>query len=118
MTDEPSGVGAREVAVNPLDLQANERTYLAWTRTALTLFSIGIAFHLLDIDLGRFSGPNVLSVIMMAMGLLNMVYGMYRYRHRRHQLERGLYGADNVGPAALGVVVICVTVAGVWIVLQ
>lgn len=47
---------------------ANERTYLAWVRTALALLAAGVALDLVDLDLDA-TLQHVAAVILVALGL-------------------------------------------------
>lgn len=68
---------------------ANERTFLAWFRTGITLIALGLAAAQL---LGRDADPGiplvqVLSTVVIATGAAAVVIGLYRYRRGRRQID-------------------------------
>jgi putative membrane protein len=68
---------------------ANERTFLAWFRTGVTLIALGLAAAQL---LGRPGEPNaelvrVVSTLVIVAGSGAVVVGLVRYRAARHQID-------------------------------
>ncbi|PUA82288.1 YidH family protein [Nocardioides currus] len=56
---------------------ANERTFLAWVRTAIGLIGAGVAvFHLLD----QSAATTILSVVLLASGALTGLVGFVHFR--------------------------------------
>lgn len=82
------------------DHLANERTFLAWLRTGLTVSALGVA-------LARFSVQNtntpvfskVLGCCMVFLGMWFVSIGLYRYVQVKIRLEENRYPA--AGPALL-----------------
>jgi putative membrane protein len=77
-----------ELDVDARFLLANERTLLAWVRTALTLIASGVALHQLA---GQVGGRTVLSVALVAAGVAAGAAGGLRFQAadqalRRHEL--------------------------------
>lgn len=72
---------------------ANERTFLSWFRTAVTLLALGgaiIRFQL--VSRWRASGG-----ILLGMGLLMMYYGLARYIIVQRQLQTLKFQPNRVG---------------------
>ena len=72
---------------------ANERTFLAWLRTGLSLLALGFAASQFlpeptpeQIDLA-----GVLAVVLVCNGLLMTVYGGWRFVRARDEIEQGRY---------------------------
>jgi putative membrane protein len=68
---------------------ANERTFLAWFRTGITLVALGIAAAEL---LGRGGEPGALLVrglagLVILAGAGSVAIGLVRYRHARRQID-------------------------------
>lgn len=80
------------------DHLANERTYLAWLRTGISVSSLGIAIAKFAPQRG---GRAVAAgAILLLAGLLVAAYGTWRYRNIGRQLDAGLFT-----PAGLAVTV-------------
>jgi putative membrane protein len=98
---------------------ANERTLLAWLRTALALVAGGVAMTQFAPDLGVRAGGPVVSVGLLVAGLLTALAG-----HRRYVRNERAIAADEplpVSPAAAlvtGLVAVLVLVLLVLVVLQ
>ncbi|WP_156820275.1 YidH family protein [Synechococcus sp. PCC 7336] len=84
--------------------QANERTFLAWVRTSLSLIGIGLAlarFSLFIRELslaaegvnGRVAGTatTLLGAVMVAIGIGIIGLGLWEYNRAYRQIESGLY---------------------------
>jgi putative membrane protein len=79
------------------DHLANERTFLAWTRTSLCIFALGCA-------IARFSGtddikitlassfsekkPMISGLILVVCGIVTLVYGIWRYYRINRQIDQ------------------------------
>jgi putative membrane protein len=111
-----------ETSVETLRIhQANERTLLAWVRTALGLMGFGFAiarFGLFVRQLAsaenataptRSVGSSWVGVVLVALGMLVSVVATLRYGRLRQAIERGEVGA----PDAAIVYVVGVTVGAV-----
>lgn len=99
---------------------ANERTFLAWFRTGITLVALGIAAAEL---LAREGEPGALVVrglaaLVVLAGAGAVAVGLVRYRHARRQIDaEGLHpawtsitlaAAAGIGLAAVALVVVVV----------
>lgn len=93
---------------------ANERTFLAWLRTALALIASGIALELLGLDLHpglRLSA----SLLLIAAGVLTPALGWVNWA----QTERAMRVGRPLPSSLLGPAVgVAVAVAGVLVVLS
>ncbi len=69
------------------DLLANERTFLAWLRTAATVMVLGLAIA----KLGDVPGKRDVAAgaILVAVGALGVFEGARRYRRVMGEIERG-----------------------------
>lgn len=75
---------------------ANERTFLAWLRTGLSLVALGLAIaHFLDPD--GLAGPDLalaLGVVLVISGIAVTAAGGRRFLRARDQIEAGTYRPD------------------------
>jgi putative membrane protein len=105
MASDPSS-SRHEAAVR--DHLANERTLLAWQRTALTV--VGIGFLVDRFALGS-AGPSVvgsvLGAALIALGALASVVGAYRFVRTEREIDTQTYR-----PAILAHLALTVAVAG------
>lgn len=93
MTDEAGGdAGGGDTGGGEPDVRftyANERTFLAWNRTALALIATGVAATQLlpafDVDFGR----RLLGLPLIAMGALVSVASYRRWQANQRALRRG-----------------------------
>jgi putative membrane protein len=85
---------------------ANERTFLAWLRTGLSLIAVGMAAAgLLPVDLVR-GVPFVtaFAILLVVSGTAMTMYGAKRYLDTARQIEKGSYDpgvAANVAAATI-----------------
>jgi putative membrane protein len=87
---------------------ANERTFLAWLRTGLSLVAVGlVAAGFLPVDLvPGFPYVRSFSVLLVLSGTAMVVYGANRYVRACKQIESGAYN-----PAGTAVVTIAAIIA-------
>lgn len=87
---------------------ANERTFLAWLRTGLSLVAVGIAAaRFLPIDLvPGIPYVRLFSVLLVLSGTTMVLYGANRYVTAYRQIETGSYD-----PAVRAIVTIAVTIS-------
>ena len=80
------------------DQLANERTFLAWVRTALGLIGVGVV-------LAKWVDEGVTTqlggIAFVVLGAAVLIYGIVRYRQVTSLLERGKYRAARTGPLIL-----------------
>jgi putative membrane protein len=100
-------------ATRTRDLLANERTYLAWLRTAATVMVLGLA-------IAKFlegSGAREIAAgsILVAVGALGVFEGARRYRVVMRQIEAG--EPMEVGGTLLAAVVLVVAIFAALILL-
>jgi putative membrane protein len=78
---------------------ANERTFLAWFRTGITLIALGIAVtQFLGTDPGESSAALLFGAAVVIGGIALLVIGRSRYLRSRAQIDAG-----DFRPAALSV---------------
>ena len=72
---------------------ANERTFLAWLRTGLSLMAVGLAAaRFLPVDLvPGFPYVRAFSVLLVLSGTALVIYGASRYLRANRQIETGAY---------------------------
>ncbi len=109
LLDDNTGARAR-------DHLANERTYLAWIRTALSIVTIGVAFHEFVLNEND-PVPLPLAVFLVILGIVMMAYSLYRYFRQQRHIEDGIFGADYAGPVLLSIMLAIVMILGLWLVL-
>ncbi len=85
---------------------ANERTYLAWVRTALALLAGGVALHAVT-DLPHRSAAASL-VIVLSMAAAGLGFFRWAAAERAMRRSRPLHGFGAVASLALGVLVVSV----------
>lgn len=79
-------------------LLANERTLLAWTRTALALLAGGGALTQLS---GAFHGRTVLAATVTGLGIATVVIGAVRFARTQRALLQGESPRPSLGPLAV-----------------
>jgi putative membrane protein len=105
--------GTDQLDIDIRFLLANERTLLAWLRTALTLQAGGVA-------LARLAGHSaVLSGVgigLLTLGSIAAVIGYLRYRATGRAIRAGQLPAPGRGPALLtaGVVVLAAVLVAIY----
>ena len=81
------------------DHLANERTFLAWLRTAAAVMALGLAVAGLAHRVNLTSA--VAGGLLVATGIAGVVYGTARYRRVTRDLEHGTYTPGGLGVGAL-----------------
>jgi putative membrane protein len=81
------------------DHLANERTYLAWLRTAAAVMALGLAVTGLSHRVSATTA--VAGVLLVITGACGVAYGTARYRRVTRELDSGNFVAGGRGPAAL-----------------
>ena len=78
---------------------ANERTFLAWVRTALAMFAGGVALHALDVPSTDWLRA-LLVVLLIGVGALVCVFALVRWA----RVERAMRRREPLPSFGLGVV--------------
>lgn len=92
------------------DHLANERTYLAWLRTAGGVMVLALA-------VAKFGNTNAYTLgaggVLIFVGAVGLVYGTSRYRRVNRELEQGRYitGSRGRGPVLASTVLITAVLA-------
>ena len=94
--------------VDPRFTLANERTFLAWSRTALALVAAGLAVTQLLHEVAAPWGRRLLGVpLILAGGAIG-----YLSHRRRNDVDRALANGDDVPPTFLPALLATVVVGG------
>eukprot|EP00933_Yihiella_yeosuensis_P025648 TRINITY_DN19898_c0_g1_i1.p1 TRINITY_DN19898_c0_g1~~TRINITY_DN19898_c0_g1_i1.p1 ORF type:complete len:170 (-),score=21.03 TRINITY_DN19898_c0_g1_i1:165-632(-) len=92
------------------DQLANERTFLAWLRTAVSMVGFGIA--LVKMAFGDQGAAGVLfGVIFMLVGTGMLLFSTLRYYSAMHLLQRGLFPLDTGGIFVMVIILGTVSIA-------
>lgn len=81
------------------DHLANERTFLAWLRTAAAVMALGLAVAGLAHRVSVTSA--VAGSLLVATGLAGVCYGTVRYRRVTRDLDNGTYTPGGRGTASI-----------------
>ena len=84
------------------DHLANERTYLAWLRTALAVVALGAV--LAKLPGARTSSVTAAGALALTFGSLALAYGTRRYYLVRRDLERNEFTPAGRGPLIVSVI--------------
>ncbi len=118
MTDNGDGTDQSSRA---RDHMANERTFLAWLRTAVNVMIVGLAVAKFGSG-GQVSGLALSAgALLVAVGAAGLGYGAIRYRSVNRELEGGRFvtGSSGVGPQwAATVLVVALALASVLLVVD
>lgn len=105
-------IGRREPRENidstARDHLANERTFLAWIRTALAVIGLGVLVAKLVTTDGVLA--EVIGVAMVGFGAAMLVYSVFRYERVTNLLDNGLFAAARVGPLILAAIGLAVAI--------
>jgi putative membrane protein len=88
-------------------LLANERTLLAWLRTALSLQAAGVALT----QFAHTTSPRVIGLGLLTLGTLAALAGYARYRAVDRAIRAGWLPARGRGPALVTAGVVALAVA-------
>jgi len=84
------------------DHLANERTYLAWLRTALAVVALGAV--LANLPDARTNTVTAAAALALAFGSLALAYGTRRYYLVRRDLERNEFTPAGRGPMVVSII--------------
>jgi len=76
-------------------LLANDRTLLAWVRTALTLLTVGVGL----LQFGTGGGRTPVAVALLVLGTVSATLGLLRYRRADQDLRVGRLPPGSTGPS-------------------
>lgn len=102
MRDDEAVRGEKSESSDPTlarDHLANERTYLAWLRTAAAVMALGLAVAGLVHEASATSA--IAGVLLVLTGVVGVVYGTMRYRQVTRELDSGVFIAGRRGKAAV-----------------
>lgn len=97
------------------DHLANERTFLAWVRTALGIMGLGVILEKLVTTAG--TTATIASITLVAYGAIVLVYSLYRYEQVGSRLRAGKFPVARRGPFLLGLLGLIVMVGAIALVL-
>jgi putative membrane protein len=114
--DEVSAAPARRLTGEDASLArdhlANERTYLAWLRTAIGVMVLGLAVAKLVHAAG--ARADIAGGVLLAVGFLLLVYGTAHTRRMTAQIDARSFAVDDRGPLLVaGLVAAGVVVAAI-----
>jgi putative membrane protein len=84
---------------------ANERTFLAWNRTALALVTAGLAITQLLPPFDVPGGRRMIGLPLIAMGIITSIASLWQWRRNDQAMRTGAPLPRSVLPALLSVVI-------------
>jgi putative membrane protein len=99
---------------------ANERTQLAYLRTSLALLSFGITLNRFsralseksnDFDHGSLKDTEGVGLGMVLMGIVILIWGLYRYEKNAKGIENGTYTTPRWGMVLLTLAILVIGAA-------
>ena len=112
-----SGHSAPRAVASPSDHLANERTFLAWVRTGIALIGFGLVIAKFAIFISMMNpskqptGSVRLGELLVLMGAVVIVYGLYDYLTVEKMLKSGNFRARTNSHLAFIAVVMALTIA-------
>ena len=99
---------------------ANERTFLAWLRTGLSLVAVGLAAaRILPADLvPGVPYVRIFSVLLVLTGTLLVVLGALRFASALHEIETGSYRSSATAIVAVATIVTVLGIMAIPLVLE
>lgn len=97
------------------DHLANERTFLAWVRTALGIMGLGVILEKLVEKAG--TAATIASIGLVTYGAIVLVYSLYRYERVGSRLRAGKFPVARRGPFLLGLLALVFMVGAIALVL-
>jgi len=99
---------ARELDIDARFLLANERTLLAWVRTALTLLAVGMGVQQFGTEV---SARRLVAAVLLGLGGIAGVIGAVRYRSADRAIRRGDLPPSGRAPTMIALAVVCMALA-------
>jgi putative membrane protein len=96
---------------------ANERTFLAWFRTGITLVALGLAAAQF-LDPTGHGVVRLLATLVIGTGALMVIVGLLRYRRGRDEIDASRFvpaWASITAAAALALLTAAVAIGFVWL---
>lgn len=97
------------------DHLANERTFLAWVRTALAVIGLGVLLAKLVETEGLIA--EITGLVMIAFGAAMLIYAVLRYEQVTTLLSNRSFIAARWGPLSLAVIALLVAIGSVILIL-
>lgn len=98
---------------------ANERTYLAWIRTALALLASGVALDQFAARLGPATGVPMLAIGLCGCGALLCAMAYYRWRANEMAMRHGRrLPLTRMMPVLSAVLLVAGALVGSWVFLK
>ena len=85
---------------------ANERTFLAWFRTGITLIALGLAA-------AQFLGAGLLAILGVVAGAVMVIVGLVRYRSSVQHIDDGDFQPANMSIIVTGVLGILIAIVAI-----
>jgi putative membrane protein len=115
--EHPEPVAAEDYEPDPRFSYANERTFLAWMRTALGLVTAGLAITQLLPPFDMPGGRRLIGLPLIAMGTVIAGVSLHNWTANERAMRRGLPLPRSPLPRITAVVVTVVAVIGVVLVI-
>jgi putative membrane protein len=97
------------------DHLANERTFLAWVRTALAVIGLGVLLGKLVETDGLLA--EIIGLAMVGFGAAMLVYSVVRFEHVTSMLAEGKFPVGRLGPLLLASLGMAIAVGAVILLL-
>jgi putative membrane protein len=96
---------------------ANERTLLAWVRTAVSLTSFGLVVESVGAYVGSVGSSGLFGIGLAVLGCLTLIVGTARFVQSRRRIARGIAANSFVPTAApyMIIVVASLILAGMFV---
>ncbi|MGA2836944.1 MAG: DUF202 domain-containing protein [Acidimicrobiales bacterium] len=119
MTDDPDGGDAAESEPDARFTYANERTFLAWNRTALALIATGVAATQLLPEFHIHGGRQILGIPLIALGALVALTSFRQWKVNERAMRRReplptspMTAVLSIGVAAIAIIAIVLVIRG------
>ena len=98
--------GEEKVSSNVRDHLANERTFLAWLRTAVAVMALGFVVAKFGVNYVGFSV--ILGVGLIAMGAVMQILALSRYSMNQRRIDAGSYAPSKGLETSFSIVVLLI----------